>query len=98
MELWIGSLDPAVPVAPLKKLTTEQKVAVEMGRLFLVRADSPVYARSLADAVRAVGQGAVSATDEALATATLWRRKMVAPGGSGECPVYEALPAWPMPR
>lgn len=95
MDLWIVSPDPTTPVSAVRKLNDTQALAAREGSMFIVKATSPVFARSLAESLRSMADQLPAMDNEALAPKGLFRRQVRLAGASQEFPVYEALLYWP---
>ena len=95
MDLWIVSPDPATPIASTRKLSAQQAEAARNGTIFLARASSPVFAKSLAESLRGMVGKLHGLDQEALEKESLSRRQVLFSKGQGTVPVYEAMLFWP---
>lgn len=95
MDLWIVSPDPAAPVSSARKLSETQMQAARDGTLFVIKAGSPVFARSLAESLRSLSIQLPGMDNSQLEHHGLYRRQARPAGATREFPVYEAVLFWP---
>lgn len=94
MDLWIVSPDPNAALPSVRKLSSQQAQDAQNGKLFIARASSPVFAKSLAESIRHIAADLPRMDAAQLEREHLARRTLKV-GRNNEVPVYEALLSWP---